>query len=210
MKVIYETEVLHVPLRFNKVGVILDASHNLDDAGTRNIYKFGQQLHPTILTLHKIHGRMLPSGINQAVASFPQSQRERAREILETASRTMTKAYYNSLGYVYLIRHATEPGLYKIGKTNNPSNRLKTFNVKLPFEVDYEILIQTDNMTRVEKEWHDHFSHRRINGEWFALDEQDVKWMRQHDYRRQEWSELYPTPDEIEIWEKHYGLRGNE
>jgi hypothetical protein len=80
-------------------------------------------------------------------------------------------------GFVYVLRSST--GAYKIGLARNPQNRLETFTVKLPFEVEYDTLIKTDDMRRLEAELHTRYSHKRINGEWFALDAADLAELRQ-------------------------------
>lgn len=79
-------------------------------------------------------------------------------------------------GYVYLIKAST--GHRKIGRTVNPQNRMKTFNIKLPFEVEYEHLIKTNDMLMLESQLHNKFSEKRINGEWFDLDGSDVEYIK--------------------------------
>ena len=79
----------------------------------------------------------------------------------------------STTGYVYLLQSST--GYWKIGRTHSPNNRLKTFNVKLPFEVEYKHLIQTDDMYALETKLHERFKEKRINGEWFALNDGDVR-----------------------------------
>lgn len=79
-------------------------------------------------------------------------------------------------GYVYLLRSAS--GYWKIGKTVNPADRIKTFSVKLPFEVEYEHLISCEDYSRAETELHARFAPKRVNGEWFCLDEADVAWIK--------------------------------
>lgn len=79
-------------------------------------------------------------------------------------------------GYVYLLQSPT--GFYKIGRAINPANRLKTFSVHLPFEVEYICLIQTDDMIGLELELHRRFAAKRGNGEWFALDDADVAYVK--------------------------------
>lgn len=76
-------------------------------------------------------------------------------------------------GYVYLLRSDT--GFYKIGRAKNPKNRLATFNVKLPFEVQFEHLIKSNDYKRLEKELHERYDHLRVNGEWFNLDPKDIE-----------------------------------
>ena len=75
-------------------------------------------------------------------------------------------------GFVYLLQSAS--GFYKIGRTSNPSNRLATFEVRLPFEVNFIALIETVDMFTLERELHNQFESKRGNGEWFALSAEDV------------------------------------
>lgn len=82
----------------------------------------------------------------------------------------------NRAGYVYLLKSTS--GYYKIGHTGNPKNRLRTFNVKLPFEVEFECLIQCDDMRHLEKTLHNHFDNKRVNGEWFNLEAEDIKYIK--------------------------------
>ena len=79
-------------------------------------------------------------------------------------------------GYVYLIQSPT--GMYKIGRTANPDDRMKTFSIKLPFEVQYVCLIQAENMFALERELHGYFEHKRVNGEWFDLKPHDVEYIK--------------------------------
>lgn len=79
-------------------------------------------------------------------------------------------------GYVYLLQSPT--GAYKIGRTINPANRLKTFTVKLPFEVEYICTIKTPDMVALEQELHARFASKRINGEWFALNDEDIAYIK--------------------------------
>jgi hypothetical protein len=77
-------------------------------------------------------------------------------------------------GYVYLLK-MVKGEYYKIGRTAKPKKRMDRFDVKLPFEVECEHLIQTDNMYQLERELHQRFASKRTNGEWFALDAADVE-----------------------------------
>lgn len=80
-------------------------------------------------------------------------------------------------GYVYLLKSST--AFWKIGKTKNPVDRRKTFSVKLPFEVQYAHLIYCHDMNKLEKEMHIIFKKKRVDGEWFSLNEDDVRWIKQ-------------------------------
>lgn len=76
-------------------------------------------------------------------------------------------------GYVYLLK--AENGTYKIGKTVNPKSRRRTFNVRLPFAVEYSHIIHTDDMGKLERLLHQRFSDKRLRGsEFFQLTDIDV------------------------------------
>lgn len=79
-------------------------------------------------------------------------------------------------GYVYLLQSPT--GAYKIGRTVDPQDRLKTFSVKLPFEVEYLCLIRAEDMYALEAELQGRFIDKHINGEWFALLPEDIEYIR--------------------------------
>lgn len=88
---------------------------------------------------------------------------------------TASAHYQNKGGYVYLLKVRNESNLYKIGRSRVPHNRLKTFNVKLPFPVELIALIKTDNMYSLEKMLHRRFDHKRSEGEFFYLTTEDVQ-----------------------------------
>ena len=75
-------------------------------------------------------------------------------------------------GYVYLIR--SEHG-YKIGKTTSVKSRVKLFGVKLPFDIELEHYAYFDDHHSAERELHERFSNKRIQGEWFDLNPIDVE-----------------------------------
>lgn len=75
-------------------------------------------------------------------------------------------------GYVYVVKSDT--GHYKIGRTNNPDDRRRTFNVKLPVEIEFIVLIKSGNYSALESTLHLQYQHKRINGEWFSLSRSDL------------------------------------
>jgi hypothetical protein len=79
-------------------------------------------------------------------------------------------------GYVYLLKSVS--GHWKIGRSGNPNNRLKTFGIQLPFEVEFEHLIQTCDMSKSEATLHAQFASKRVNGEWFNLSPDDVAYIK--------------------------------
>lgn len=82
----------------------------------------------------------------------------------------------NTAGWVYLL-HSVD-GLYKIGRTIDPNNRLRTFSVKLPFDVKYDHLIKCNDMYALETRLHHKYADKRIKGEWFNLSPEDVEYIK--------------------------------
>jgi hypothetical protein len=95
-------------------------------------------------------------------------------EVIELSQQPQNERY--RAGFVYLIEASN--GTYKIGRTNNPENRMKTFGVKLPFDIEYLAVIQTDDMYLLEKTLHDRFAGKRLNGsEFYQLDADNVAYV---------------------------------
>lgn len=84
----------------------------------------------------------------------------------------------SNAGYVYLIKDVSMTGHYKIGKTRNPHDRLSTFGVKLPFEIETVCLIRCDRYHELESNLHRQFADKRVNGEWFNLSPEDVEYIK--------------------------------
>lgn len=78
-------------------------------------------------------------------------------------------------GYVYILQAGP---FYKIGKARDVDKRLAKFTPKLPFEVRLIHTIATDNARELESYLHRMFKAKRTNGEWFALSEEDVAWLK--------------------------------
>jgi len=97
--------------------------------------------------------------------------KEQYREYTENAQK---KERTIKNGYVYLLKEVNGEH-HKIGKTIDLKNRIKMFNVKLPFEVELIHTIRADDYDLAEELAHIHFAKKRVKGEWFLLDEQDIE-----------------------------------
>lgn len=75
-----------------------------------------------------------------------------------------------SFGYVYFLK--SEYG-YKIGCSSKLHNRLNHFNVLLPFKYEVYSIVKCKEFHSVESLLHKLLSHKRLNGEWFGLSEND-------------------------------------
>jgi len=105
-----------------------------------------------------------------------EQEAKREKEELKKNKKNKKSRKTPKAGYVYLLQSPSE--YYKIGFSATPEDRVKTFKNKLPFEVEYICLIPTDNMKKLEGELHDRFEDRRVDGEWFALTENDVAYIK--------------------------------
>lgn len=78
-------------------------------------------------------------------------------------------------GFIYFV-HADGTDRYKIGLTNNLDRRMKELNGKQsPFENRLQWSIEVCDMRLAEKDLHDRFHARRVNGEWFQFSEGELK-----------------------------------
>ncbi len=91
------------------------------------------------------------------------------------------KTFKLDLGEVYLFKSGK---YYKIGKTNDRVRRGQELKIQLPEKVDLIHSIKTDDPSGVEAYWHRRFETKRMLGEWFNLDSEDIRafkrWRRIH------------------------------
>jgi len=78
--------------------------------------------------------------------------------------------------YVYIIK-GTHGGVerMKIGKANDMHDRLKLFNVKIPFDIETVASFYVPGALQLERMMHVMMDGKRISGEWFDLSESDLK-----------------------------------
>lgn len=77
-------------------------------------------------------------------------------------------------GYVYIF-NALGTCRFKIGKSVDPSSRLKSLQTGSPLKIRYVYAGFVEEMSDVELTIHSMFSGKRIIGEWFDLDSNDIK-----------------------------------
>lgn len=78
-------------------------------------------------------------------------------------------------GVVYVLKSAYG---YKVGRTGNVPARMRAFGVHLPFIYTIPLCVWFEDCHHAERSYHDRFADKRINGEWFDLDELDVDFIR--------------------------------
>lgn len=81
-------------------------------------------------------------------------------------------------GFVYIIEGSHKGVLkHKIGKANNLSDRVRTFNVKLPFDIKVVASFYVRNPLEFESELHGVMRANRIAGEWFDLTTAEIHYL---------------------------------
>ncbi len=90
------------------------------------------------------------------------SKVDRAGEVVRTKKQVES---------IYLMR--SENGLFKIGRARHVRRRLQQMQT-LPVIVMLVCEFPCDNPITVERAWHVHFSSKRVRGEWFRLEPDDV------------------------------------
>lgn len=76
------------------------------------------------------------------------------------------------VGYIYILK-ATN-GLYKIGKTQNLNNRIKTIRTASPVKIEVYRVFQSTEYSKIELHLHSLFSDFREIGEWFRLTDEEL------------------------------------
>lgn len=78
------------------------------------------------------------------------------------------------IGEVYMYKHGNR-NHYKIGRSKDGVRREKELGPLLPERVEKIHTIPTDDPSGVEAYWHNRFKDKRLNGEWFDLNSDDIK-----------------------------------
>ncbi len=79
------------------------------------------------------------------------------------------------LNKIYLYIVAARNGLFKIGKTTNPQTRIPQIKAASPIECEaLSIIKYDDSIVDLESELHIKFARKKVRGEWFALDKDDL------------------------------------
>ena len=75
-------------------------------------------------------------------------------------------------GFIYILK--SKHG-YKIGLSKNVKSRMKLFHIKLPFKFEIIGYYRVEHMIKSETYLHKKFKNKRLEGEWFDLNDDDIK-----------------------------------
>ena len=95
-------------------------------------------------------------------------------ETVEGESSLGNKGTTSKPGYIYVI-HAVNTDRYKIGKSINPNNRLVSLSKQAPYKLKLLFSFAVQDMSRAEKQLHQHFVDKQVNSEWFQLSNDDIE-----------------------------------
>jgi hypothetical protein len=117
--------------------------------------------------------------IGAEIQDFIDAILERAEQVERKEKARVEKEARAKLpdpGYVYVLK--SQSGAYKIGRSKNPEDRVRTFGVKLPFQIEFELLIRSEYHRKLERDLHKRFADKRLEGEWFQLSPEDIEALR--------------------------------
>lgn len=76
--------------------------------------------------------------------------------------------------FIYVIQSKKR---FKIGVANDSKQRLRTLQTGNADKLDLIMNSMSTNAREVEAKIHRKLGHKRISGEWFELDKQDLNWL---------------------------------
>jgi hypothetical protein len=80
---------------------------------------------------------------------------------------------FQEAGYVYCL--SDQQGHYKLGRTKHLQTRIRALGTQPPFKIKLLFTHYVFDAALYEKILHRHFAHKRMNGEWFALDDKELE-----------------------------------
>lgn len=121
-------------------------------------------------TINKINrNELLDKDYNEIFNGYVEySREEKRRKSEENEKKYVIK---NNNGYIYIIKER----YYKIGRTKRFPERPFQVQTELPHKSEIIYYCEVNNYNDVEKQLHKRFKTKKMNGEWFNLDEKDIE-----------------------------------
>lgn len=79
------------------------------------------------------------------------------------------------MGYVYIV--SFEDRFFKIGKAKYPQERISAISAMMPVAIKVVAVLKSDDPHLTERTLHIKFKDKRLNGEWFSLSKEDIKFI---------------------------------
>ena len=120
-------------------------------------------------------------GITEGAIRKRAKRDEWSRDVQKVKARTSAKVPLiqpderDRSGFIYVIYMDTPERYCKIGMTADFGGRLKTHQCSSPFELFVVCGYFVPNMRTEEAALHAAFADKRVRGEWFQLNEEDLK-----------------------------------
>ena len=87
--------------------------------------------------------------------------------------KSLPRGYY---GFVYLMQSSN--GYHKVGITTDIKKRLNGIRRLFPVKIDIVHHIASNDYRNVERFIHKKFASKRVQHEWFNLEDGDVRWFK--------------------------------
>lgn len=86
------------------------------------------------------------------------------------------KVQPTSSGFIYVVTFLDSASKkhYKIGMAKHIDQRISSLQTGNPFRLNIDLCFYVKNMAHTEGEIHKNYGCKRIDGEWFALSDDDV------------------------------------
>lgn len=114
----------------------------------------------------------LPFVFNSELEKILLEERELKERKAELQRKEKENSKRISKGYIYVIKVGCK---YKIGKTINHKSRLNSLQTSNPDQIKIEAIFYGKKYEILELELHKMFSKKRLTGEWFQLNNEDLK-----------------------------------
>lgn len=147
-------------------GTDLDAAPRADNPGARAQMKWCSaqcKQHYKNRAYYALHGAEVRARI---------AANKRAAHASVAAPKVVNVAQRDATGFVYVVKCA---GYYKIGATRNATQRIARFETSYPHDLKVHRVARVENMSLVESSLHTRFAAKRVKGEWFNLDSNDLR-----------------------------------
>lgn len=116
----------------------------------------------------KYVGKELPQWLTDHLALL-ETEKDNLKELKREISE---RSEYHRSDCVYILKCRE---LYKIGRTGDLANRIKSLRTGNPFEIQIiHTITSTGNISKIEEALHLIFSDSRTQGEWFNLSLRDL------------------------------------